>query len=74
MPGEDRFDRLWRAFHNHIEACARCSKQIFNLCPVGDVLIRAAAEAGAERLEAMGIPFRTASGDAMPEGGGPHAG
>lgn len=28
-------------FHDHLDVCKRCESQPFNLCPVGDLLIRA---------------------------------
>jgi hypothetical protein len=28
-------------FHDHLDVCKRCEQQPFNLCPVGDLLIRA---------------------------------
>lgn len=31
-------------FHQHLEVCARCANNPFNLCAVGDKLIRVEAE------------------------------
>jgi hypothetical protein len=32
-----------KAFHAHLDVCVQCREHPFNLCPIGDRLIRAAA-------------------------------
>lgn len=74
MPVDDRFERGFRAFNNHIEGCSQCAKQIFNLCPVGDGILRPAGDAAADRLKAMGEPFMASASNESKTKGKPHAG
>jgi hypothetical protein len=46
-------------FHDHLDVCERCEKQPFNLCPVGDLLIRAeVAKPFSKLAEAMSEHFK----------------
>ena len=36
-----------QAFHDHLDVCDRCAKNPFDLCPVGDALLAAAASQAA---------------------------
>lgn len=31
-------------FHQHLDKCERCRNQPFNLCPVGDIMLRKAVQ------------------------------
>ncbi len=41
MKPQDMID----AFHNHLDVCARCREQPFNLCSVGAPLLKKAGDA-----------------------------
>lgn len=40
------------AFHDHLDVCERCRKDVFNLCPVGAPLLKAVGEAATVDLGA----------------------
>ncbi len=54
-------------FHAHLDRCKRCREQPFNLCPVGDLYIRASvnevAIEGAHKLLGLPCPAPSASQD-----------
>ncbi len=38
------------AFHAHLDECARCENRPFDLCPIGEPLLRAAGAAVGEAV------------------------
>lgn len=44
-----------RAFHAHLDGCAVCRADPFNLCPVGRVLLNATALKDAPKLRVLNL-------------------
>lgn len=45
-PAGDAFHERADLFHNHLDACARCARNVFDLCDEGARLLKSAAEHG----------------------------